>query len=138
LAEFVKWLSYTEHQLETICYCANTKIKSDWKDIVSHHKVSDSLLLLWLIVLNRCQDLYVFKNHNLQNCSIVKLFKSRIDTNIYVFRLCVIIRVQFVFMHLIPLWFINSISNNNKVDVTHCQMKPLLPFRPLCAIFTHF
>ncbi|CAG2107114.1 unnamed protein product, partial [Medioppia subpectinata] len=38
LAEFIKWLSYTEHQLETICYCANTKIKSDWKDILSHHK----------------------------------------------------------------------------------------------------
>lgn len=42
LAEFVKWLSYTEHQLETICYCANTKISSDWSDIISHHKVSDS------------------------------------------------------------------------------------------------
>ncbi|CAG2162232.1 unnamed protein product [Oppiella nova] len=38
IAEFNKWLSYTEHQLETICYCANTKIKSDWKDIQSHHK----------------------------------------------------------------------------------------------------
>ncbi|XP_054168016.1 uncharacterized protein LOC128965365 [Oppia nitens] len=42
LAEFVKWLSYTEHQLETICYCANTRIKSDWKDIVSHHKAIQS------------------------------------------------------------------------------------------------